>query len=91
MVNAAILLVLAVLVFVPIRYVYPSRMPVMRLSTNVLAGLWGLLLVGMVWSYPNVSPVLFWASLAFPIYYVLLSMRLGHVPAEAGTHGARSG
>jgi phosphatidylcholine synthase len=76
-VNTAILLVLAVLVFVPVRYVYPSRMPVMRLSTNVLAGLWGLLLVGMVWWYPQVSPALFWGSLAFPLYYVVLSVWLG--------------
>jgi phosphatidylcholine synthase len=77
LVNAVILLVLAVLVFVPIRYVYPSRMPVLRLSTNVLAGAWGLLLVGMVWAYPHVSPVLLWGSLGFPAYYVVLSMWLG--------------
>ena len=76
-VNAAILLVLAALVFVPIRYVYPSRMPVMRTSTNVLAGVWGLLLVVMVWRYPDVPPPMLWGSLAFPLYYVVLSLWLG--------------
>ena len=37
-VNAAILVTFIVLVFVPIRYVYPSRTPILQLSTNVLAG-----------------------------------------------------
>ena len=72
--NAVILLVLAALVFVPIRYVYPSRMPVLRMSTNVLASLWGLALVVMLWGYPDVSPALFWGSLAFPAYYLALSL-----------------
>ena len=72
--NAVILLVLAALVFVPIRYVYPSRMPVLRMSTNVLASLWGLALVVMLWWYPDVSPALFWGSLAFPAYYLALSL-----------------
>ena len=35
-VNGAILLGLAVMVFVPIRYVYPSRTPVLRWPTNML-------------------------------------------------------
>ena len=74
MVNAVILLVLAALVFVPIRYVYPSRMPVLRMSTNVLASLWGLALVAMLWWYPDVSPALFWGSFAFPAYYLALSL-----------------
>jgi phosphatidylcholine synthase len=71
--NAVILFVLAVLVFVPIRYVYPSRMPIARLSTNVLAGLWGLALVMMLWRFPKVPPALFWGSMSFPAYYVALS------------------
>jgi phosphatidylcholine synthase len=74
MVNAVILVVLAVLVFVPIRYVYPSRMPTMRRSTNVCAALWGLSLVVMLWRYPNVSPLLFWGSMSYPAYYLALSL-----------------
>jgi len=73
-VNAVMLLVLAALVFVPIRYVYPSRMPVLRMSTNVLASLWGLALVVMLWWYPDVPPALFRGSLAFPAYYLALSL-----------------
>ena len=39
--NAAILLGLAVLVFVPIRYVYPSRTPIWPVPTNLLGAVWG--------------------------------------------------
>ena len=38
-VNAAILLALAVLVFVPIRYLYPSRTPVLVWPTNILGAI----------------------------------------------------
>jgi phosphatidylcholine synthase len=75
-VNAVILVVLAAFVFVPIRYAYPSRMPVLRLSTNVLAAFWGAALIAMLWRYPDVPPWLFYASLAFPLYYLLLSLYL---------------
>ena len=75
-VNAVILTVLAVLVFVPIRYAYPSRMPVMRASTNALAALWGAAVVMMLWRYPDVPPALLYGSLAFPFYYLALSLYL---------------
>ena len=51
--NAAILLVLAALVLVPIRYVYPSRTPVWRVPTIVLGALWGLLVIAMLWQMPG--------------------------------------
>jgi phosphatidylcholine synthase len=73
-VNAAVLLMLAVLVFVPIRYLYPSRTPVFRLSTNLLSAIWAVALLVMIWQYPAVSRSLFLASFAFPIYYVVLSL-----------------
>jgi phosphatidylcholine synthase len=76
-VNAAILLVLAVLVFVPIRYVYPSRTPIWQLPTNLLGGIWGVLMLLMIWQYPRVSPPLLVASFVFPVYYVGLSLAIG--------------
>jgi phosphatidylcholine synthase len=75
-VNAAILLGLAVLVFVPIRYIYPSRTPILMWPTNALGALWGVLLATMLWQYPLVSRPLFWASFAFPVYYAVLSVAL---------------
>jgi len=75
-VNAAILLALAILVFVPIRYVYPSRTPVLMTLTNVLGAIWAVLMVLMLWRHPDVSRPLFLASLAFPVYYAGLSLWL---------------
>jgi len=75
-VNAIILLVLAVLVFVPIRYAYPSRMPVLRVSTNVLGAMWGAVLITMLWRFPAVPAGMLYGSLAFPIYYLALSLYL---------------
>ena len=74
--NAAILLVLAVLVFVPIRYLYPSRGAGFARLTNALGLLWGLALLAAIWQLPAVSPPLVLASLAFPAYYLLLSLWL---------------
>ena len=76
MVNATILLALAILVFVPIRYVYPSRTPVLQWPTNILGLIWGALMLVMLWQYPAVSRTVFIASLAFPVYYVVLSLAL---------------
>ena len=75
-INAVILLALAVLVFVPIRYIYPSRTPVLRQLTITLAVLWGLLMLLMLWQMPGVPRPVFWLSLVFPVYYVGLSLVL---------------
>jgi phosphatidylcholine synthase len=89
-VNAAVLLLGAVLVFVPIRYLYPSRTPVARRSTNVLGVIWGLMLLLLLWQYPAVSRTLIYVSLLYPAYYVLLSVivdaqrRRGVIHARAG-------
>jgi phosphatidylcholine synthase len=71
--NAAILVTLAALVFVPIGYVYPTRQPFLRPLTLSLGALWGLLLVIALARMPSPSPPLVFASLAFPVYYFALS------------------
>jgi phosphatidylcholine synthase len=75
-VNAAILAVFALLVFVPIRYVYPSRTPAWSLVTNVFGAIWAGMMLLMLWQFPAVSPLLFWGSLEYPVYYLLLSFAL---------------
>lgn len=84
-VNAAILLVLAVLVFVPLKYVYPSRTPVWPVPTNLLGVIWGVLMLVMLWQYPAVSRPVLLASLVFPAYYVALSVFL-HVTHRERAH-----
>jgi phosphatidylcholine synthase len=75
-INAVILLVLSGLVFVRIRYVYPSRTPALR-SVTVIAGLvWGALLLAVVLALPDRRTGLLAVSLAYPIYYSVLSLAL---------------
>lgn len=89
-VNGAILLLLAALVFVPVRYVYPSRTPILQPVTLTLGVLWAVLMVVMLWQFPAVSPLVFWASLVFPAYYVVVSVLL-HVRRSPGSDTTLAG
>ena len=72
-VNAAILLAFAILVFVPIRYIYPSRTSILPRTTNLLGAIWGATGIAILWQYPQVSRPLVLASLIYPLYYFALS------------------
>lgn len=74
--NAAILALLITLVFVPLRYVYPSRTVTWRPMTLVLGVMWGVCLTMAVWRLPAGGGLWSWLSLVFPVYYVALSLRL---------------
>jgi phosphatidylcholine synthase len=86
--NGALLLVLALLVCVPIRYVYPSKTLAWRPVTMALGVAWASLMFVLLWQMPNVSEPVLWASLVFPVYYVLLSFRLS--VARRGEPGANA-
>ena len=75
-VNGIVLLTLATLVFVPLRYLYPSRGSEFKTPTLVLGAIWGALVLVMVWQLPSVSRSVFLASLVFPVYYFGLSLWL---------------
>jgi phosphatidylcholine synthase len=75
-VNAVILLVFAVLVFVPLRYVYPSRTQTLSSVTNTLGVLWALLTLWIVWRLPATDGPWAWISMIFPFYYFALSAYL---------------
>ncbi len=74
--NVAVLLVLSVLVFVPIRYLYPSRNPTARRTTIALGAIWGVCLFILLAQFPHPSRTLGWISLYFPAYYMALSIHL---------------
>jgi phosphatidylcholine synthase len=74
--NAAIVAVLVVLVFVPIRYVYPSRTRTWQPATLVLGAIWAVLTALVIWRLPAVDGPWLALSLVFPIYYVALSLWL---------------
>jgi len=73
-VNAFLILMLSALVFVPIKYLYPSRSPVLRGPTVTLGILWGILVVIMIYRLPDPSLLLAVASLFYPAYYFILSL-----------------
>jgi phosphatidylcholine synthase len=76
-VNAFAIMLLSILVFVPIRYIYPSRSPQFRALTNILGTLWGLALLAIIYLLPQPPRSLVLLSLLFPAYYALLSLWLG--------------
>jgi phosphatidylcholine synthase len=75
-VNAVILLLFAGLVFVPLRYVYPSRTTTLSGVTNTLGVLWAVLTIWLVWRLPVADRLWTWVSMIFPLYYFALSAYL---------------
>jgi phosphatidylcholine synthase len=73
-VVAVALVVFAVLVFVPIRYLYPSRMTTLRTTTLVLSAVWAVTYVVLLLQYPDPNPVVVAISLAYLVYYIGLSV-----------------
>jgi phosphatidylcholine synthase len=74
-----LLAALAVLTFVPARYLYPTRRGRLNLVTNVLGGVWALVLAWVLYEMPaepvDGNPVQRVAllSLFFPVYYMAAS------------------
>jgi phosphatidylcholine synthase len=86
-VNAFLIIALSILVFVPIKYVYPSRSPRFRSQINVLGALWGAAMLCLIYQLPNPSRVLLFASLLFPAYYTALSLWLEYRRAISSAKG----
>ena len=75
-VNAIVLVTLAVLVFVPIRYVYPSRTRTFQNVTLFLGATWAALFAFMIFRLPATGGPWIALSLVFPVWYVGLSLWL---------------
>lgn len=75
-VNAFLIILLAILVFVPIKYIYPSRTPRFRVQTNILGTLWGTAILYVIHRLDELPAVILITSLAFPLYYTVLSLWL---------------
>ncbi len=74
--NAAIVLALAVMVFVPIKYIYPSRTAAFQGVTLALGIVWGVLVLLTLYYLPDPPLAIVYASLFFPLYYTILSFFL---------------
>ena len=74
--NAAVVVAFSIAVFVPIRYVYPSRTRALRPLTVALGLGWGAAVLAVL-ARPGTPPrAVVLASLGFPVYYALLSFAL---------------
>lgn len=78
--NGLLLLFFAVMVFVPIKYVYPSRTPVLR-QLNIGLGFFGFLMACLIMiNFNHPDPRFVYLSLIYPIYYLMLSVVLHFRP-----------
>ena len=71
--NALVVMVLSVMVFVPIRYLYPSRNTLLQGLTITLGAVWGVLCLMVVYLLPDAPYHLALGSLFFPAYYLMVS------------------
>jgi phosphatidylcholine synthase len=71
--NFVLLVLCNILVFVPVKYVYPSRNTRLRRVTLILTYLYGGIGVWGLMQYPSVPQWIVWISLIYVVYYVLLS------------------
>ena len=71
--SLAVLLVPAVLTFVPAKYLYPSQPGLLNRATAVLAALWAAVLVLVLAGLAGPARTWLLASLAFPAWYMLAS------------------
>lgn len=78
--NMVILLTLSVLSFVPIKYVYPSRLdylsddPWLRFAVVVVTVIWGAATSGLLWLYPLSNHFLVTISLGYCLLYLAVSL-----------------
>ncbi|MDA1014713.1 MAG: CDP-diacylglycerol O-phosphatidyltransferase [Planctomycetota bacterium] len=85
-VNAAILAFLIVMVFVPIRYLYPTRSPRFLRLTVLLSAIWSAMILVMVWQLPSPNMPLVYSSLVYVGYYVAMSGFLMLQPQREADH-----
>ena len=71
--NGSLVLLLALCVFIPIRYIYPTRTVRLRLLTNVLGAIWVGVLLLLLSQLPQAHLWLVVVSLYYPLYYMALS------------------
>lgn len=73
-INLAFLAFFTVMIFVPIKYVYPTRTKRLKTLTIVLSYLYGAFgIVGII-LYPEVPKWIVYASFMYVAYYVILSL-----------------
>ena len=73
-VNFDFLMLFNVMVFIPIKYIYPSRNSYLRTLTLVLTYLYGAIGIWGLLQYPDQPQWVVWASFIYVGYYLILSV-----------------
>lgn len=73
-INFAILVFFNILVFVPVKYIYPSRNMRLRRLTLMLTYLYGAIGIWGLLQYPNSPQWVVWVSFVYVAYYLGLSL-----------------
>jgi phosphatidylcholine synthase len=85
-VNAFIIGVLAILIFVPIKYVYPSRLEYLsdkkwlRYGMLLATVIWGFATIGLLFIYPRTNLALVILSMSYVLLYVTVSLYKTYLP-----------
>lgn len=85
-INLLIVFLLAILSFVPIKYIYPSRLdylthnPALRAAMLLATVIWGFATAGLLWAYPESNLPLVLISMSYMILYVVISLYRTLVP-----------
>lgn len=76
-VSAAMIVALAALTVLPVRFIYPTLAPhPWRVPLLIGAFAWLAFMLWTLVDYPQVEPWLLWLSLSYPLAYTLLSLHL---------------
>ncbi len=78
--NAWILTILCILIFVPVKYVYPSRLDYLteskplKIIMHSFSAVYGISSAIILWNYPSIDPFWLALSIGYVILYVMLSV-----------------
>ena len=75
-VNLGIVACCVLFVFIPVKWVYPSRTEKFRSVTVTATAIWAILCIVMLMQYPTPTPWLLPSSLVYVIYYIGISVFL---------------
>ncbi len=84
--NMIVLMLLALLSFVPIKYVYPSRLDYLTDNRYLRAGvvfltmIWGAATAGLLWLYPASNQFLVSLSVGYLLLYLAISLYRTWIP-----------
>ena len=73
-VNFTIVAIFAILVFVPVKYIYPSRTNFYPKLNLASAALWSITVLVLWITYPNYPDWVLWLSLLLMLFYTVMSL-----------------